>query len=93
MRQFAFRLCLALGVVHPDYLLRQINSYQLAEWMAYFQIHPFGQLESDRVVARVGASICHHLAKSTIEAKDFLPQRQQTPEEVEEALETLFGDS
>ncbi len=34
----AFRLCLELGVEHPDYLLERLTANQLTEWMGYFQL-------------------------------------------------------
>ena len=42
-----FRLALALGYPHPDYLAPLLSSAQLTEWMAYFSVEPFGQARQD----------------------------------------------
>jgi len=42
MRRFSFRLCLALGVIHPDHLLESLTADQLADWEAYGRVEPFG---------------------------------------------------
>ena len=36
-----------MGYPHPDYLLSQISSYQLAEWIAYSILEPFGSARED----------------------------------------------
>lgn len=41
-RRFAFRLCLALGVPHPDYLGELLSVRQLSEWRAFFDVEPWG---------------------------------------------------
>jgi hypothetical protein len=41
-RRFAFRLCLALGVPHPDYLGELLSVRQLGEWRAFFEREPWG---------------------------------------------------
>ncbi len=33
-----FRLCLALGYPHPDYLTETLTSTQLTEWLAYYKL-------------------------------------------------------
>ena len=53
--RFAYRLCLALGYPTPRHLLRCITSKELAEWMAYFRIEPFGQDQSDYIMAQMAA--------------------------------------
>lgn len=52
---FAFRLCLALGFAHPDILMAQISSKQLAEWRAFYAIDPWGEWRQDRRTALLGS--------------------------------------
>lgn len=35
-------MALALGFAHPDHMLAQLTSAQIAEWSAYYSIEPFG---------------------------------------------------
>ena len=44
---FAFKLCRELGYPHPDYLLDQLTSSQLSEWMVYDTIDPIGKWRDD----------------------------------------------
>ena len=43
---FHFRLCLALGVIHPDYLLEKLSCRQLREWEIYNVHEPIGYMHS-----------------------------------------------
>jgi len=36
-----------LGCFHPDFLLSSISARQLAEWMAYENIEPFGEIRDE----------------------------------------------
>ena len=46
-RRFAFRLALALGWPDPDAMLDSIPAQTLTEWIAYYQLEPFGTLADD----------------------------------------------
>lgn len=85
-----------LGVAHPDILLRQISSAQLAEWLAYFNRKPFGSDHSDYLTAQL-TSVVSNLAGDKSKPTDFLPfhrDRQQTPEEIKTTLRRqLYGSS
>ena len=43
----AFRLCLALGELHPDILLAKLTHSQWMEWVAYAKLEPFGEDRAD----------------------------------------------
>ncbi|MCE9553420.1 MAG: hypothetical protein K8T91_08605 [Planctomycetes bacterium] len=45
--RFDFRLCLALGVIHPDFLERMLSRRQLAEWRRYAELEPWGEERAD----------------------------------------------
>lgn len=44
----AFRLCLALGYSHPDELLSRLTLAQYQEWVAFYELEPFGDLRADQ---------------------------------------------
>lgn len=46
-RRFALRLALALGYANVDAMLREMTAQQFNEWIAYYQIEPFGILAED----------------------------------------------
>lgn len=50
-RRFAFRLSLALGCPDPDVMLDSIPAQTFIEWIAYYQLEPFGILASDAISA------------------------------------------
>lgn len=93
-RQFAFRLCLALHVPHPDYLLQMLTSRQFAEWLAFFGMMPFGQEYSDYVVASVGAALWNQQRGKNVEPirpSDLLPRPPQDTDEIKTALRRAIG--
>lgn len=95
-RKFAFRLCLELGEVHPDYLLPRLTSRQLSEWMAYFDLRPFGQDYTDQQIAQVACILANANRKPYSEPhklEDFLPhkEREQSPGEMKAILRSVIG--
>lgn len=52
-----FRLCRELGFPHPDYLLEYLSGDQVAEWLAYSEVEPFGGWVWDYHVAKILAVI------------------------------------
>lgn len=50
-RRFAFRLALALGFPDVDIMLDQMPAEMLSEWLAYYQLEPFGILAEDTISA------------------------------------------
>jgi hypothetical protein len=57
---FAFRLARELGYPHPDRMLAEMTSSELADWRAYHELEPFGpEIESLRA-----ALICTVVANS-----------------------------
>ena len=56
-RLFCFRLCLALGCTHPDYLLEMLSPDQLDEWMAFDRMEPIGSWADDIRFAQLAARI------------------------------------
>lgn len=89
-RMFAFRLCLALGVIHPDYLEAQLTSRQMAEWAAYYNLVAFGADVTHEMLARMTAYYVQAHSKpgaKSVETNDFRPRpKRQTPEEMQQIL-------
>jgi len=40
---FYFRLALALGFPHPDYMLAILSSAQITDWIEYYRVEPWGE--------------------------------------------------
>jgi len=55
-----------LGYAHPDYLVKYLTSRQIAEWIAYFQIEPFGpHAEELRLGILATSNLLPHVKKGT----------------------------
>jgi hypothetical protein len=94
---FAFRLCLALGVSHPDTLLRELTAKQLAEWMAFYGIDPFGDQRADLRIGILCATMNNRWRgknEQPAEPVSFMPfvrQTEQSPEEIQRTLRSILG--
>ena len=42
-----FRLCLSLGVIHPDLLLPRLTWQQIEDWRTYYDCEPWGEVRAD----------------------------------------------
>lgn len=87
VRVFAYRLALAMGRVDVDAMLDELTWPQLREWMAYYEIDPWGGSRADlgaAIVASTMANIWGRKSK-TYRVSDFLPTfgaRRQTKAEI-----------
>lgn len=50
-RRFALRLALELGWPNVDAMMREMTAEQFDEWIAYYQLEPFGILAEDALSA------------------------------------------
>lgn len=90
---FSFRLSLALGCPHPDFLLAQISSRQLAEWMAYYQVEPWGTPEARLGAAMLASTVANFSpisARHDWKPADFMLQKPK-PKTLTQRLADLFG--
>ena len=74
-RRFALRLALELGYANVDAMLREMTAQQFTEWIAYYQLEPFGTLMQDTEWATWKALYANaHLqkGKSSMKTKKFL---------------------
>lgn len=79
---------MALGYAHPDHLLRELTSWQISEWLAYYQIEPFGEERADLragIVASVTANANRDADKrpEPYSPADFMPRFDREDEEPE----------
>ncbi len=87
MRLFAYRLALALGRADVDALLSELTWPQLREWIAYYELDPWGGPRGDLqagIIASTMANI-HRGRKAPLRPRDFMPQfgrRAQTQDEM-----------
>lgn len=96
----AFKLCLKLGYAHPDKLLKELTSEQLAEWAAFLRIEPDADSRSDVLQAQLltlTANINRGKDDAPFSPYDFLPWVEKPPEkelsekENTEGLMQAFG--
>lgn len=94
---FAFRLCLALGRLHPDDLLQSLTSRQFSEWMAFYTLDPFGDQRADLrtgILAAVVNNRWRGKSEQPREPSDFMPfreQPEQTPQKIQRQLRSILG--
>lgn len=95
------RLALALGWVDVDAMLQSIPSRQLGEWMAYYELEPFGQDRADIPAAVVAAQVANTIPRKggrAVSPNDYLPmiggrgRRGQTAEQ-QKAVAKALGEA
>lgn len=78
-----------MGVLDVESLLRSMSSKQLQEWMAFYELHPFGQDYSDFLVAQL-TKVMHNRWRGknepALQARDFLPLWREPEQTAEEQL-------
>lgn len=100
---FYFRLALALGMT-VDQMLKTVRSDELAEWMAFYSLDPFGDQRADYrmgIVAAVQANSWRGQGQRALSPEDFLPfkppQRQsnkrQSPSDMRAAFDAFVRAS
>lgn len=77
-------------------LLSRFSSAELAEWMAYDRIEPFGQRQSDYMMASnmaITANIHSRKGAKPYSASDFLPKikKPMSEQELVENIKLAFG--
>lgn len=66
---FAYRLALSLGIWNVEEWLNRVSSEQLAGWMAYYNLEPWGENRADLRNGVLISSINHMLVGEKSEAK------------------------
>jgi len=81
MRQFEFRLALALGWVNPDAMLAAMPQRVYREWMVYAEVEPWDVEQADRRAAMIAftmASLWRGKKGRKPRFKDFMPQYRRS---------------
>ena len=66
---------MALGYSHPDALLAELSSRQIGEWLAYFQLEPFGEERADLRAGIIAAANANLWVKGRkLRPADFMPK-------------------
>lgn len=80
-------------------MLEQMSSMELSEWMAYYEVEPFGEERADYRSAMIAWVLASVYSKKGHKPKieDFMPfldkkrSRQQSPEEIQGVLNLVSG--
>ena len=64
--------------MHPDFLLRNLDSSQLADWVAFSRVEPFGEgadwLRNARLLAMMANQYRDPRKSKSVSVGDFVPQ-------------------
>lgn len=97
MRLFCFRLAGHLGMTVRQ-LLDSLDSAELTEWMAYFNIEPFGPVQEDYRAGVLSAiafnSVPRERGQTPAKPEDFFPSlkpppKEQVPQSEADAMDTM----
>jgi len=92
----AFRLCLAIGLPHPDWLWRLLTAKQWADWLAFSGVETWGDIRADLRAAIIGAHLSNRWrgkSETPVKPTDLMPHEkphEQTPEEMEQRLKDIL---
>lgn len=82
-----------------DRMLSDLSYRQLAEWMAFYRLHPWGDDRADvrsAIVASTVANVCQQgKRRRRYKVKDFMPViegRRKSPEEQWNTISSFFAD-
>lgn len=82
-RRFYFRLAMALGMTVRE-LLERMDSLEIAEWLAFWELEPFGNSWEQT------ATVCETVAISNgakgVSKDTFLPVKRRRPAQSEAAM-------
>lgn len=75
---------MTLGWPHPDYLLLYLSAPQLQEWVAYYELEPFGEERADLragIIAATSANVWRKKGRPALKPRDFMPHFDRHPDE------------
>ena len=76
-------------------LLTEMSSLQLAEWLAFFQLEPWGEERADLRAGIIASTIANvnrsPKRKKAYEPKEFMPQFDAEPEDAETTAMRLMA--
>ena len=72
-----FRLALALGAIHPDYLRARLTAQQIEDWWEYSLVEPFGEwnewARNSRLIATI-VNVNRSSKSSAVSPEEFMPK-------------------
>lgn len=96
-----FRLCLALGWPHPDYLGEVLSLEQVYEWMEFYSREPWGFDVEDQRSALQAMVVARSAGNKSARFDQFLMKKKnndhkaatspETPEQLKQRLRSAFG--
>ena len=92
-----FRLCLVIGVPHPDYLIDMLTSRQLGDWLAFMSIETIGDERADLRTAIMAMSLNNRWRgknEPPTKPTDYMPHyraQEQTPEQMHAMMAGIPG--
>lgn len=76
--RFQFTLALALGMTRAR-LITEITGEELAHWIAFYEVNPFGLDRGDLQAGIIASTIANVNSKKTFQPKDFMPDFDRKP--------------
>lgn len=96
-----FRLCLALGWPHPDFLGEYLSLEQVLDWMEFYGREPWGFEADDYRAAMQAFTVARSAGSKTARIEDFRlgPKlakaanagKPEDPQVLKERIRTAFG--
>lgn len=96
-----FRLCLALGWPHPDFLGEYLSLEQVHDWMEFYGREPWGFEADDYLAAMQAFTVARSAGSKTARIEDFRlgPKlakaanagKPEDPQVLKERIRTAFG--
>jgi len=86
-----------MGYPTPRHLLRELNSRDIAEWIAYYSIEPFGSMHDEQiggVIASTVANCNRAKGQSAFSYTEFMPNyepEEMTSEEMQANYHAWMG--
>lgn len=69
----------------------EIDSAEFTEWMAYYQLEPFGEERADLRAAIIASTIANAFSKKRSKPQDFMPQfEREVVAKSPKQIENLF---
>lgn len=84
-RDFLFRLSLALGCLHPDFLIHELSVNQVQEWSEYASREPFGFPLDDYHAALIAKTTAQVWSSRRLKMTDFMIPKPEDHDAVSDA--------
>jgi hypothetical protein len=90
-----YRLCLAGLAPHPRFLKRVLNSRDIADWIAYSRVEPFGPMHDELIGGVIAAEVfnngSHPDGTQAIAPVDRMPSFEPPEMSADEIMRVVRG--